>query len=40
MVERTADPVDGTLQEAAIERLVEWSFSREEITATLGHSDA
>jgi hypothetical protein len=40
MVERTADPVDETLQRAAIERLLEWGFSREEITATLGHSDA
>jgi hypothetical protein len=40
MAERTAGSVDGTLQGAAIEQLVEWGFSREEITATLGHSDA
>lgn len=40
MTERTVESVDGTLQCEAVERLLEWGFSREDITATIGHSEA
>jgi hypothetical protein len=40
IAERTAEPVDGRLRRNAAERLLEWSFSRGDIAATLGYSEA
>lgn len=40
MSERTAESVDGTLQREAVERLLEWGFSPDDIAANVGHSEA
>lgn len=40
MAERTAEQVDESLQRDAVERLLDWGFSRDDIAATLGQSEA
>ena len=40
MAERTAEQVDERLQRDAVERLLQWGFSRDDIAATLGQSEA
>lgn len=40
MTERTAEQADETLQRDAVERLLDWGFSQEDIAASLGHSKA
>ncbi len=40
MAERTAEPVDETLRRDAVARLLKWGFSRTDIAATLGQSEA
>jgi cyanate lyase len=40
MAERAAAPVDGALQRDAVERLLEWGFTYEEIANNLGRSEA